>query len=145
MQRHKEPNLGLWVAPGGKVEADEAPYECAVRELREETGLLAHVTEFRGIVSLVMPELTAPTIHFLYLVPHFSGDLVADKREGKLAWHEIEHVSSLAMPQANAVFLPHVLNLNEGFYQAKYSYDAQWRLLEVVGNDLRTENYSLEL
>jgi len=21
MQRHKEPNLGLWVAPGGKIEA----------------------------------------------------------------------------------------------------------------------------
>ncbi|MCD4739136.1 MAG: NUDIX domain-containing protein, partial [Anaerolineae bacterium] len=32
MHRHKEPNLGLWVAPGGKVELDESPHETARRE-----------------------------------------------------------------------------------------------------------------
>ena len=39
MERRKQPNLGLWVAPGGKVERDESPHEAALRELREETGL----------------------------------------------------------------------------------------------------------
>ena len=140
MKRQKEPNLGLWVAPGGKVEKDEAPYECAVRELKEEAGLSAHTTELRGMVSLVMPKLTAPMIHFLYLVPHFSGDLVADEREGELAWHKIENVSNLAVPQANKVFLPHVLDQSKKFYQAKYSYDAEWKLLEVAESDLKTKN-----
>ena len=40
MHRHKEPNLGLWIAPGGKVELDESPYETAHREMLEETGLV---------------------------------------------------------------------------------------------------------
>ena len=40
MRRNKEPNLGLWIAPGGKVEIGESPYETARREMLEETGLV---------------------------------------------------------------------------------------------------------
>jgi 8-oxo-dGTP pyrophosphatase MutT (NUDIX family) len=31
--------LGIWLPPGGELEADETPLEAAARELREETGL----------------------------------------------------------------------------------------------------------
>lgn len=35
----KHPLFGVWMQPGGHVEDDETPYEAAVREAREETGL----------------------------------------------------------------------------------------------------------
>jgi 8-oxo-dGTP pyrophosphatase MutT (NUDIX family) len=35
--RHKR--LGMWLQPGGHVDAGESPWEAAVREAREETGL----------------------------------------------------------------------------------------------------------
>ena len=39
--RAQQPNLGVWTPIGGKLETKtgESPFECAVRETREETGL----------------------------------------------------------------------------------------------------------
>jgi 8-oxo-dGTP diphosphatase len=118
MKRNKEPNLGLWVAPGGKVEADESPYECAARELLEETGLQAQEMHLRGIASVVMPALTQPCMQFLYVVTGFSGRLVADEREGSLRWWSVEEAQQLSMPQSNSVYLPRILDLSTPFYQA---------------------------
>lgn len=36
---------GQWCIPGGKMEGDETDIECAVRELREETGIQVSVGE----------------------------------------------------------------------------------------------------
>ena len=132
MKRNKEPNLGLWVAPGGKIEADESPYECAARELLEETGLRAHVMNLRGIVSVVMPTLTQPCMQFLYVVTSLSGDLVADEREGSLRWWSVEAELPLPMPPSNTVYLPRILDVNRPFYQAKHVYDSDWQMMEVI-------------
>jgi 8-oxo-dGTP pyrophosphatase MutT (NUDIX family) len=35
----KHRRLGIWVQPGGHIDAGEAPWEAALREVREETGL----------------------------------------------------------------------------------------------------------
>jgi ADP-ribose pyrophosphatase YjhB (NUDIX family) len=82
MRRRKEPNLGLWVAPGGKIETHESPYESAARELYEETGLVVREMHLRGLVSTVAPARAYSSIHFLYAVTGFTGQLAADGREG---------------------------------------------------------------
>jgi 8-oxo-dGTP pyrophosphatase MutT (NUDIX family) len=38
---HRHRLLGIWIQPGGHVEATESPDEAALRETREETGLVA--------------------------------------------------------------------------------------------------------
>ena len=55
MHRNKEPNLGLWTAPGGKIESGESPHETARREMAEETGLEVGDLYLRGICTLVSP------------------------------------------------------------------------------------------
>ncbi|MEC9365812.1 MAG: NUDIX domain-containing protein, partial [Chloroflexota bacterium] len=42
---HRHPKIKLWLPPGGHVEADEDPVEAVLREIKEETGLLAAVSE----------------------------------------------------------------------------------------------------
>jgi 8-oxo-dGTP pyrophosphatase MutT (NUDIX family) len=37
---HLHKKLGFWLQPGGHIDAGEAPWEAAVRETMEETGLL---------------------------------------------------------------------------------------------------------
>jgi 8-oxo-dGTP diphosphatase len=132
MKRNKEPNLGQWVAPGGKIEADESPYESAARELLEETNLRAHTMHLRGIVSVVMPALTEPCMQFLYAVTRFSGELRADEKEGSLRWWSVEEIQQLSMPQSNSVYLPRILDLSTPFYQAKYVFDADWTLTDMI-------------
>ena len=51
--RHKR--LGLWLQPGGHVDPGESPWEAALREAHEETGLSVSFTQFDpdGVPSLV--------------------------------------------------------------------------------------------
>ena len=132
MKRHKEPNLGLWVAPGGKIQAHESPYESAARELYEEAGLIVSEMHLRGIVSAIAPSITQSSIHFLYAVTDFTGQLVADEREGALCWWSVTETGQLPMPHANALFLPYVIDSARPFYQAKYVCDADWNIVQVV-------------
>jgi 8-oxo-dGTP diphosphatase len=132
MHRHKQPNLGLWVAPGGKIETHESPYESAARELYEETGLVVREMHLRGLVSAVAPARRHSSIHFLYAVTAFTGQLVADGREGALRWWPVADAVQLPMPHANALFLPHVVDSRRPFYQAKYVCDADWNLIQMV-------------
>ena len=42
---------GLWLAPGGKVELHESPYEAAIREVKEETGLHVLSMTLKGVLT----------------------------------------------------------------------------------------------
>jgi 8-oxo-dGTP pyrophosphatase MutT (NUDIX family) len=42
---HLHKTLGFWLQPGGHIDAGETPWEAAVRETQEETGLLGHHPE----------------------------------------------------------------------------------------------------
>jgi len=48
IKRKNEPNPGSWALPSGYVEINESSTECAVHELKEETGLIGEVAESLG-------------------------------------------------------------------------------------------------
>jgi mutator protein MutT len=130
MHRRKEPNFGQWTAPGGKIELDESPAECAVRELREETGLIAlERPELRLIVTEVSPLPAWQWLMFIYLVQEFTGE-VTGCAEGDLAWVPVEQVAQLPIPQADAIFYPRVIDGSPGPIAIKFTYDADLNLLQ---------------
>jgi len=47
LARHS--NGGVWVAPGGAIDPDEAPQDAVVREVWEETGLHVEPSRFVGV------------------------------------------------------------------------------------------------
>jgi 8-oxo-dGTP diphosphatase len=131
MLRNKEPNLGLWIAPGGKVEIGESPYETAQREMVEETGLRVTDLELRGFCTEVSPLPDWHWFLFIYHTFHFHGTLQADRREGKLAWIDLEtYFTELPIPEADRIFGPRILSPEEDFFQAKFVYGDDLELIE---------------
>ena len=59
LHRNKKANdvhAGKWIGVGGKLEPGETPEDCAVREVKEETGLTVKKLELKGIITF--PEFT---------------------------------------------------------------------------------------
>ncbi|KAJ8139928.1 hypothetical protein OY671_006871 [Metschnikowia pulcherrima] len=50
LNRQKAPWMGRWNGVGGKLDPEESPYDCIVRETFEETGLMLPQYEDRGVM-----------------------------------------------------------------------------------------------
>ena len=87
IHREKEDeHQGLWLAPGGKVETNEAPYETAIRETLEETGLHIKDPELKAVLSF--PDNGDSPFGdewhvFVFYTNSFSGTLTAFCPEGR--------------------------------------------------------------
>jgi 8-oxo-dGTP diphosphatase len=51
IRRRNEPGAGLWSLPGGRVEAGETDEQALIREILEETGLVAAAGALLGTVE----------------------------------------------------------------------------------------------
>lgn len=51
VKKKNDVNHDKWVGVGGKFEPGEDALACALREVREETGLTMHAPVYRGIVD----------------------------------------------------------------------------------------------
>ncbi len=126
LHRSKEPNKGLWIAPGGKLEFDESPQECALRELEEETGLRGRAPKLRGIITEVSPRQDYQWLIFIFVTRQIKGSMIdceqLDCPEGLLAWVPIDQVPDLPIPGADAIFFPHIIG-DGPIFRAKFVYD----------------------
>lgn len=129
LHRHKEPNLGLWVAPGGKLHDDESPRECAIRELREETGLEAINPTLRAIITEISDRKDWQWLMFVYCTEVAGGEASGDDREGQLRWFPIDGIADLPIPEADAIFYPYILNPDGPALELKFVYNQELRLI----------------
>ena len=56
IKRGKEPRIGQWSIPGGRIEPGEPASIAAMRELREETGVEADILGLVDVVDYITPE-----------------------------------------------------------------------------------------
>jgi 8-oxo-dGTP diphosphatase len=130
-QRVKDPNKGLWVAPGGKLEPDESPTECAMREMREETGMQIEAPILRGIMTEVSPRPDYQWITFIFAATEWSGELAPAKGIGSFRWVPARVVPALPIPASDRVFFSRVLRLSDPPFLLKFTYDADLRITRM--------------
>ena len=83
-----------WSFPGGHVERGESIYDCAVREVKEETGLDILGLKLCGTLHWINRENDERYICFMYKTTQYSGKLVADNDEGEYFWLDIDQLLS---------------------------------------------------
>jgi ADP-ribose pyrophosphatase YjhB (NUDIX family) len=92
---HRRRDNGFWALPGGRMELGESVAGCAVREVKEETGLDVEVTGIVGIYS-------DPKHVFAYddgeVRQEFSICLAATVTGGEIAVSEESHQVSYFEP-----------------------------------------------
>jgi len=96
IQRGKEPALGCWSVPGGRVEWDETLIEATVREVLEETGLQVVVGELVGTVERDAPDGSVYVIYDFACTPAGESlEVVAGDDADDVGWFTPEQVRAL--------------------------------------------------
>ena len=90
---------GLWEFPGGKIEHDESPEECAAREAIEEVGLAVDVISPMTIVRAKYEEITVLLHPFLCKATSLDAQARASI---EVRWVTLNELSELVFPAPNA-------------------------------------------
>jgi 8-oxo-dGTP diphosphatase len=103
--RAKPPNLGVWSPIGGKLETalGESPFECAVRETREETGFEVTPDDLHlfAMIAEKAYEGESHWLMFLFRSRKPIHGLPPDMAEGKFGFFSREAVARLAIPETD--------------------------------------------
>lgn len=98
-----EGGAGRWTLPGGGLQFAEEPEAGLVREVREETGLIAIAGELLGVRSAILePDQTRSghriqAVGLLFRLEATDGDLVAEEGESTdlAAWVPFDELDAL--------------------------------------------------
>ena len=117
------------IAIGGKIEGEETPDECLLREAKEETGLTLTSGKGRGVVTFLTTGQGEGEFMYLFTAVCFEGELT-DCPEGELKWVSREFVDSLPKWEGDKIFLD-LLWQDAPFFLLKLRYDGD-QLIEAV-------------
>ena len=120
IKKENDENHDKWIGVGGKLESGESPYDCARREIKEETDLIAESLNYRGIVTFVSDIYGTEYMH-LFTCDAYSGIIKDDCDEGVLEWIEKSKVKDLPSWEGDKIFLK-LLETEKRFFSLKLVY-----------------------
>ena len=109
-----------WNGLGGKFEAGESPEDCAVREIKEESGLTAKSIKMKGFVTFPLFDGVEDWHVFLFVIDEYDGELI-DSDEGNLQWIPNEKLTEINLWEGDKIFIPWLFE--EKFFSAKFIYE----------------------
>lgn len=137
VRKMNDVNRDKWVAVGGKLEENESPEDCALREIREETGL--EVTELRycGLVTFVSDRWEGEYMHLFHALGP-EGPL-KDCDEGILEWVPKAGIDALPQWAGDRIFF-RLMEEGGPFFSLKLRYEGE-ELIQAVLNGKTMQSF----
>jgi len=119
VKKANDMHQGRWNGLGGKFEPGETPEECAIREIREESGLTASNPILKGFLTFPGFANEEDWYAFVFVVDEFEGQL-SDSPEGDLKWIDDAELLDLFLWEGDYIFLPWLDR--PGIFSGKFTY-----------------------
>jgi len=119
VKRENDMHEGKWNGLGGKFEPGETPEECAIREIKEESGLDVDELELKGVLTFPEFSKNEDWYVFVFTATSFSGEMI-ESPEGHLEWIPNENLTDLPLWGGDKHFLEW-MDTNR-FFSAKFIY-----------------------
>ncbi len=127
IKKENDINKDKWVGIGGKFEKGETPTECAIREIKEEAGIIPINLRYRGIVEFLSDRFESENMH-LFTADGYKGEINRECDEGKLVWVKKENIKNLNIWEGDKIFFE-LLESEEKFFHITLKYKGD-KLLE---------------
>src|SRR5215472_1070089 len=103
VKRAHPPIQGQWSIPGGVLEVGELVREAAVREAREETGLIVEAGELLGVFDRVLRD-AQKRVQYHYVLIDFlcrpvGGEFLAASDAAEVSWFTREELPALNLAE----------------------------------------------
>ncbi|MGB7093883.1 MAG: 8-oxo-dGTP diphosphatase [Anaerolineales bacterium] len=119
IKKANDMHQGKWNGLGGKLDPGETPEECAIREVREESGLTIVDPLWKGLLTFPKFAKNEDWYAFVYVSRKFRGQLI-DSSEGILEWIDDQRLLQLDLWAGDLIFLPWLEQ--PGFFSGKFLY-----------------------
>jgi len=94
VRRHGAHGGGTWSTPGGNLDFGEEPAACAVREVREETGIAVGAVQFVGATNDVFEAERKHYVTLWFEADYVDGDAYAraDDELSEVGWFSLDEL-----------------------------------------------------
>lgn len=128
----QKPRRGWWVAPGGKMEPGESVRDSCIREFREETGIYLKNPSIKGIFTFIIKDgdqVLSEWMMFTFFANDADGISLEESDEGKLSWHEFDHLKNLEMAEGDYHILDYMVH-GQGIIYGTFTYTPDYKLIQ---------------
>jgi 8-oxo-dGTP diphosphatase len=128
LKRARDPNIGKYLPVGGKLDPNETPMACAIRETKEETGISIENPKFCGTLIETSP-VNYNWMCYIYIAK-IDDMTPPDCNEGKLEWIDESQLATVPTPPTDWHIYQYVKAGRHFAFSA--SYDANLKMIEMV-------------
>lgn len=130
VKKENDYHEGKWNGLGGKFEQGESPVDCAIREVKEESGFEMIDPVMKGFITFPLFDGKDDWHVFVFISGKFTGSII-DSPEGNLEWIPNEKLTELNLWEGDKIFMKWLFE--DRFFVAKFIYEnGQYISHEVI-------------